>query len=238
MKPKALLLTPGAGADRTHHTLVALEQALAPLPVERVDFPYRKAGRKAPDRAPVLHRMRARRGGSARPANRRHADAIALGGRSMGGRMCSMAVAEGLPAAALVLISLSAAPAGQARPAAHRAPPGDRRAVPVRPRHERPVRHARRADRRHRARQGQGDPRVDRRRTSRPARRRRQDLRARHGVAGSPAVSADCVPGHGGVLRVELLELAVRRLRVPRTRRSPRRRAHRCASSAHHRARG
>jgi len=30
---------------------------------------------------------------------------VFLGGRSMGGRMCSMAVAEGLPAAGLVLIS-------------------------------------------------------------------------------------------------------------------------------------
>ena len=32
----------------------AMEEALAPLPVRRVDFPYRRAGRRAPDRAPVL----------------------------------------------------------------------------------------------------------------------------------------------------------------------------------------
>ena len=37
---------------------------------------------------------------------------LALGGRSMGGRMCSMAVAEGLPAAALVLISYPLHPPG------------------------------------------------------------------------------------------------------------------------------
>ena len=48
----ALLLAPGAGASRDHHTLVALEEALAPLPVGRMDFPYRKAGKKSPDRAP------------------------------------------------------------------------------------------------------------------------------------------------------------------------------------------
>ena len=49
-----LLLTPGAGSNRDHPGLVALEDRLAPLPVERMDFPYRKAGRHFPDRAPVL----------------------------------------------------------------------------------------------------------------------------------------------------------------------------------------
>ena len=38
---------------------------------------------------------------------------IALGGRSMGGRMCSMAVAEGLPALGLVLISYPLHPPGK-----------------------------------------------------------------------------------------------------------------------------
>jgi predicted alpha/beta-hydrolase family hydrolase len=38
---------------------------------------------------------------------------VALGGRSMGGRMCSMAVAEGLPAAALVLIAYPLHPPGK-----------------------------------------------------------------------------------------------------------------------------
>ena len=36
-----LFLTPGAGSDRDHPSLVALEERLAPLPVERMDFPYR-----------------------------------------------------------------------------------------------------------------------------------------------------------------------------------------------------
>ena len=39
---------------------------------------------------------------------------VALGGRSFGGRMCSMAVAEGLPAAALVLIAYPLHPPGRA----------------------------------------------------------------------------------------------------------------------------
>jgi predicted alpha/beta-hydrolase family hydrolase len=39
---------------------------------------------------------------------------IALGGRSLGGRMCSLAVAEGQPAAALVLVSYPLHPPGRA----------------------------------------------------------------------------------------------------------------------------
>jgi predicted alpha/beta-hydrolase family hydrolase len=38
---------------------------------------------------------------------------LVLGGRSMGGRMCSMAVAEGLPARGLVLISYPLHPPGR-----------------------------------------------------------------------------------------------------------------------------
>jgi len=53
-KLDGVMLTPGAGSGREHHTLVAIENALAPLPVARVDFPYRRAGRRAPDRQPVL----------------------------------------------------------------------------------------------------------------------------------------------------------------------------------------
>ena len=49
-----MLLTPGAGAGRDHSALVAIEEALSPVPVERLDFPYRKAGRKSPDRPEVL----------------------------------------------------------------------------------------------------------------------------------------------------------------------------------------
>jgi len=113
MTPGALLLAPGAGADRTQKTLVAIENAVAPVPVARMDFPYRKAGRKAPDRAPVL--VDAVREEAAALAASAHVrpNRIVLGGRSMGGRMCSMAVAEGLPAAGLALVSYPLHPPGQ-----------------------------------------------------------------------------------------------------------------------------
>ena len=95
---RAVLLTPGASAGREQPALVAVEKALAPVPVpvERMDFPYRKAGRKSPDKAPVL--IEAGREGAAELAKRARLapDRLVLGGRSMGGRMCSMAVADGL----------------------------------------------------------------------------------------------------------------------------------------------
>ncbi len=101
----AVLLAPGAGAGRDQPSLVAIEAALAPVPVERMDFPYRRQGRRAPDRPPVL--VAAVREEAAALAQRLGIPPgrLVLGGRSMGGRMCSMAVAEGLPALALVLVS-------------------------------------------------------------------------------------------------------------------------------------
>jgi len=112
-RPGAMLLAPGAGADRTHHTLVAVAQAVAPLPAACFDFPYRKAGKRAPDKAPVaVAAVRAEAAtlvGDAHIAARR----LVLGGRSFGGRMCSMAVAEGLPAAGLVLLSYPLHPPGK-----------------------------------------------------------------------------------------------------------------------------
>ena len=112
--PAGLLLFPGAGAGRDAPALVAIDRALADdLPVVRADFPYRREGRRAPDRAPKL--IACVRDEAARLAGEADADpaAVALGGRSMGGRMCSMAVAEGLPAAALVLIAYPLHPPGR-----------------------------------------------------------------------------------------------------------------------------
>ncbi len=112
-RPEALLLTPGAGADRTHHTLVAVEDAVAPLPVARVDFPYRKEGRKAPDRAPKAIASLVEDAGTFVAETGVEPGGLVLGGRSYGGRMCSMAVAEGLPAAGLVLLSYPLHPPGK-----------------------------------------------------------------------------------------------------------------------------
>ena len=102
------VLFPGAGSSSAHSSLLAMQEALAPLPVARHDFPYRLAGKPFPDKAPVLI-------ASVKEHVRAFAESlgastsqIVIGGRSMGGRMCSMAVADDedpLDVAGLVLVS-------------------------------------------------------------------------------------------------------------------------------------
>lgn len=111
--PGAALFFPGAGSSASHPSLVAIEAALAPLPVSRADFPYRREGRRAPDRAPKLLACVVEEAGLLATRAGVAPERIVLGGRSMGGRMCSMAVAGGLPAAGLVLVSYPLHPPGK-----------------------------------------------------------------------------------------------------------------------------
>jgi predicted alpha/beta-hydrolase family hydrolase len=101
-----LFLTPGAGSSRDHPSLLAIEEAVD-VPVVRHDFPYRREGRRAPDRAPrLVADVVEATAGLPRP--------LVLGGRSMGGRICSMAVADGLvDAAGLVLVCYPLHPPGK-----------------------------------------------------------------------------------------------------------------------------
>jgi predicted alpha/beta-hydrolase family hydrolase len=110
----SVLLFPGAGSDSNQASLRAIEAALATDRVVRADFPYRLAGRKPPDRAPVL--MQAVRDQiAALPSG----GPLVIGGRSMGGRICSMiaAGADGNPPppnlAGLVLICYPLHPPGR-----------------------------------------------------------------------------------------------------------------------------
>ncbi len=109
-----LILFHGAGGDRDHRLFLALEDALD-IPVARLNFPYRDKGpgRRPPDRMPVLV-------DTVNRAVTEHAEAwgvagerLVVGGRSMGGRAASMAVAEGLEPAGLVLLSYPLHPAGK-----------------------------------------------------------------------------------------------------------------------------
>ena len=91
MAKPTVLLYPGAGSDRDHSSLIATERRLGrAAAVERLDFPYRKEGRKAPDRAPKL--MASIRDDLATIARRR--GPVVMGGRSMGGRMTTMVAAD------------------------------------------------------------------------------------------------------------------------------------------------
>lgn len=109
------VLAHGAGSDRDQPGLVAVEASLAPLPVVRFDFPYRRRGpgRRPPDRAPVLVAAVVEEAAALAGTLRVGTDRLVLGGRSMGGRMCSMAVAEGLPSAGLVLLAYPLHPPGR-----------------------------------------------------------------------------------------------------------------------------
>ena len=81
--------------------------------VERIDFPYRVAGRRRPDRREVLvAAVVAAATGLAEQAGLPPTHVL-LGGRSMGGRICSVAAAEGLPAAGLALVSYPLHPPGR-----------------------------------------------------------------------------------------------------------------------------
>jgi uncharacterized protein len=113
--PAGLILTPGASARRNHPALLAIDQAVTDtgIVVERVEFPGQAAGKRRPDPPDVC--VETIRTAAVELAERLHVPIgrIALGGRSMGGRMCSLAVTEGLEAAALVLVSYPLHPPGR-----------------------------------------------------------------------------------------------------------------------------
>lgn len=103
-----MLLTPGASADRNQPALVELDEALSAdgLVVERIDLSSRQ-------RPPAV--IEVVRAAAADLAAKAGVDPgrVVLGGRSFGGRMCSLAVAEGVPAMGLVLISYPLHPPGR-----------------------------------------------------------------------------------------------------------------------------
>ena len=83
------------------------------IAVERVEFPGQAAGKRRTDPPAVC--IATVRDATTALAQRLDVPLaqIALGGRSFGGRMCSMAVADGLDAAALVLVSYPLHPPGK-----------------------------------------------------------------------------------------------------------------------------
>ncbi len=114
---RAVLLAHGAGADMNSVALKLVADTLADagIPSLRFDFPYRSAGRRAPDRPPVL--LAAVRGAAAELAKRAKVppDRLVLGGRSMGGRIASMVAADPddpIPALGLALLSYPLHPPG------------------------------------------------------------------------------------------------------------------------------
>ncbi|MGR0320750.1 alpha/beta hydrolase family protein [Agromyces sp. ZXT2-3] len=109
-----IVVAHGAGAGKDHPFLTGFCRALGELGVAtvRFDFPYRAAGRRFPDRPPVaIATWRA----VMDAARTRAADGepVWASGKSFGGRMASMAVAEGMDAAGLVLLGYPLHPPGR-----------------------------------------------------------------------------------------------------------------------------
>ena len=107
----------GAGAGMEHPFLRGFTDALNSLGLAtlRFNFPYREAGRKFPDRPPVaIATWRAAMGAAAGQAAE-HGDTGTpwAAGKSFGGRMASMAVAEGMEAAGLVYLGYPLHPPGK-----------------------------------------------------------------------------------------------------------------------------
>ncbi|HKU29857.1 MAG TPA: alpha/beta family hydrolase [Arthrobacter sp.] len=113
-KPFAtLVLAHGAGAGMEHPFLGGLAQALNDDGVAtlRFNFPYREAGKKFPDRPPAA--IAAWKAVMNEAAARSDGEPLWAAGKSFGGRMASMAVAEGMPAAGLVYLGYPLHPPGK-----------------------------------------------------------------------------------------------------------------------------
>jgi uncharacterized protein len=108
-----LALGHGAGGTRRTPSLLKLAEALAG-PERQVllfNFPYTEAGRRLPDRPAVLEATVADVARFARQDL--GAARLVLGGRSMGGRIASQAVAAGLAADGLVFLGYPLHPPGR-----------------------------------------------------------------------------------------------------------------------------
>jgi predicted alpha/beta-hydrolase family hydrolase len=106
---RAVLLAHGAGSDLQAAALVSVASALSDMkiPSLRFNYPYRDAGRKAPDRPAVLEAATREAAGELARLTKLSPDRLVLGGRSMGGRFCSMVVGaaeEPVPALGLLLL--------------------------------------------------------------------------------------------------------------------------------------
>lgn len=104
-RPAGLVLTPGASADRDHATLVAIEAAVPEITVSRVTLATTSVARGAAKVVEATHLL-------ADELDVPTSD-IVIGGRSFGGRSCSLAAAEGLDVAGLILLSYPLHPPGK-----------------------------------------------------------------------------------------------------------------------------
>jgi uncharacterized protein len=108
-----LAIAHGAGAGLDHPFLVGFAEAMNDELVAtlRFNFPYMEAGRRSPDPAPAA--VAAWRAAFEVATERSPSAPVFASGKSYGGRIASMAVAEGMPAAGLVFLGYPLHPPGR-----------------------------------------------------------------------------------------------------------------------------
>ncbi|BCX88546.1 conserved hypothetical protein [Methylomarinovum tepidoasis] len=112
---RGLILAHGAGAGMHHPFITFVHEQIATrgLLTVKFNFPYMEAGRKAPDRAPLLQATwkaviaALRRDRELAPRQR------FLAGKSMGGRIASLLAAEGEPCDGLIFLGYPLHPPGK-----------------------------------------------------------------------------------------------------------------------------
>jgi uncharacterized protein len=106
-----LVIAHGAGGGMDDPLLVGFAEALAEGDVGclRFNFLYRERGRRAPDREPALRDAWT----AAFEAARERRDRVWVGGKSLGGRIASMCVADGMEADGLVFVGYPLHPPGK-----------------------------------------------------------------------------------------------------------------------------
>lgn len=115
---RAVLLAHGAGSDRRGAALVTVADALEEAGVAslRFDYPYRVQDRRAPDRPAVLDAATRAAVDELTTRSGLAPERLVLGGRSMGGRVCSMVVGDPddpVPALGLMMLGYPLQPAGK-----------------------------------------------------------------------------------------------------------------------------
>jgi predicted alpha/beta-hydrolase family hydrolase len=112
-----IVVAHGAGAGMEHPFMSGFTRAMHDLGYAtlRFDFPYREAKRRFPDRPPVaIATWRAALAAATERAGVGNAgEPIWASGKSFGGRMASMAVADGMPAAGLIYLGYPLHPPGR-----------------------------------------------------------------------------------------------------------------------------
>ena len=109
-----IVVAHGAGAGMEHPFMSGFTRAMhgEGFATLRFNFPYREAKRRFPDRPPVaIATWRAVMDAAAERA--RDGEALWASGKSFGGRMASMAVADGMAAAGLVYLGYPLHPPGR-----------------------------------------------------------------------------------------------------------------------------